>query len=215
MPSLVRLRDSANFLKSRELTKIYSVVRAAHVGQHVSAVMVLPDGRDIIVRLFKVGFPFLQDIFCSWSPQVRDFICGSVPFSIDDREVLDLLLLSPFIQGPAMVQVCRLCRLGLADRLERRMHCGTIYAVLTGPETMAPRLSARFLCQSGCSLRTHHPAKHCCGRCSTSATVANHMASQVGSATKERFDIRVSIWNHVRALLLILDSFAVQAGPRP
>ena len=65
---------------------------------------------------------------------------------------------------------------------------------------MAPRLSARLLCQSGCSLRIHHPAKHCCGRCYTSATVANHMASKVGSTTKERFDIRISFWKHVRAL---------------
>ena len=55
MLSLVGLRLYSNFLKSRELTKTYSVVRVAHVGQHVAAVMVLPDGKEIIVRLLKVS----------------------------------------------------------------------------------------------------------------------------------------------------------------
>ena len=91
------------------------------------------------------------------------------------------------------------------------MHCGTLYAVSTGRETMAPRLSARFLCQSGCSLRIHHPPKHCCGHCSTFTTTADHMASQIRSTTKERFDIRVSLWNHVSALFPSPGGFAVKA----
>ena len=60
MPSLVRLRHPSNCLKSRELTETYLVVRVAHVGQHLAAVMVLPDGKEIIVRLLKVSFYFYE-----------------------------------------------------------------------------------------------------------------------------------------------------------